>query len=115
MALALVYLSERFFYRIFEFLRHWYVKSVRLYSNFVVDRLEAIDRVLAWRITFKNLFQPLYKDYSFVGHVLGFSFRAGRLIVGGFVYLIVFSVAIALYVIWILIPPYLLYRMITNT
>lgn len=111
---AFVFLGGRFFYRIFEFLRHWYVKSARVYSNFVIERLERLDRYLAWRITFKNLFQPLYKDYSVVGYVLGFLFRSIRLVFGGFVYLIFFFVAILLYIIWLLTPPYLVWRIITN-
>ncbi|KKU91543.1 MAG: hypothetical protein UY23_C0001G0149 [Candidatus Jorgensenbacteria bacterium GW2011_GWA1_48_11] len=111
---ALAYLGERFFYRLFEFLRHWYVKSARVYSNFVIDRLERLDRYLAWRITLKNLFQPLYKDYSVIGYVLGFIFRFFRLIFGGFVYLIFFAVATLLYVFWILTPPYLVWRIIIS-
>ena len=55
MNFALVYLLERFFHRIFEFLRHWYVKSGRMYSSWFLDQLEEVDYYLAWRITFKNL------------------------------------------------------------
>jgi len=102
------YLIQRFFYRIFEFLRHWYVKSFRIYSNFVIDKLEDIDYYLAWRVTLKNLFQPLYKDYSIIGYVLGFFFRFWRLLIGTIIYAFIFIIAIGLYIIWLLIPPYLL-------
>ncbi len=111
---ALLYLSEHFFYHIIEFLRHWYVKSAKLYANFVLNRLEALDYYLAWRITAKNLFEPLYKDYSVIGRMLGFVFRSIRLIVGSVVYACLFAVAIALYLVWVAIPPYLVLKVISG-
>lgn len=112
MNFALGYLFYRFFYRVLEFLRHWYVKSVRMYSNFVFNKLADIDYYLAWKITLKKLFEPLYGDYSTIGYILGFIFRLGRLAVGGIVYIVLFVIAVALYVIWLLIPLYFIYRSI---
>lgn len=112
MVQAFVYLGKRFFYRILDFLRHWYVKSMRMYWNYVINKLERLDLVLAWKITLKNLFQPLYRDFSIIGRVLGFIFRASRLLVGGFVYIVVFFVAIGIYVVWIGIPAYLVARIL---
>ncbi len=105
--MVLAYVTQKFLWRIVDFLRHWYVRSAKLYSNYVLDRLHDFDKVLAWRITLKNLFTPLYKDYTFVGYVLGFFLRAVRLLVASGFYAIVFFAAIALYVIWLLIPPVL--------
>lgn len=107
---AVSYIANRFIYRIVEFFRHWYVKSARLYSNFVMDRLQALDRKFAWKVTARFLFHPLYGDYTIVGYVFGFIFRVARLIIASAVYLVVLALAIILYVIWILIPPYLLIR-----
>lgn len=104
------YLGYRFAYRIVEFLRHWYARSMRRYANFVIDRLQKLDYTLAWKITLKNLFQPLYKDYSLIGYALGFIFRAGRLALASIVYLIIFFIAIAVYIVWLLIPAYLAAR-----
>ena len=106
------YLVVRFFYRIFEFLRHWYVKSIRWYSNAVLDRLQDIDRSLAWRITFKNLFEPLYKDYSIIGYFFGFLFRLFRLIMGGLIYIVIFALALVFYLAWLALPAYLVFRVI---
>lgn len=102
--MVLVYLIRRFFYRIFDFLRHWYVKSAKIYSNFVLDQLQKIDRVLAWQVNLRYLFQPLYKDYSIIGYILGFILRSLRLIATSIIYAFIFAVAVALYVIWLLIP-----------
>ncbi len=102
--MVLVYLGERFIWRTVDFLRHWYVKSLKIYSDYVFNKLERLDRILAWKITLKNLFSPLYKDYTLLGYVLGFILRFARLIVASAVYAVVFFFALALYVVWLLIP-----------
>jgi hypothetical protein len=83
-----------------------------MYSNFVINRLEHLDRFLAWRITLKNLFQPLYKDYTTIGYALGFLFRFLRVVLGSVVYVVAFAIALAFYIAWLALPPYLLYRVI---
>lgn len=110
MNFAPTYLIQRFFYRFSEFFRHWYGKSPRIYSNFVLNKLEEIDRHVAWKITLKNLFTPLYKDYSILGYIMGFLFRSARVFFFGIFYLIIFVVAIALYLIWLLIPPFIILK-----
>jgi len=107
---ALFYVIQHFFFHLFEFFRHWYVKSMKIYSNFVIDQLQQLDYSLAWRITLKHLFEPLYRDYTVLGYILGFGFRVGRLVVGGFIYLIIFAVAIGLYLFWLAIPIYIISR-----
>lgn len=107
---ALVYVVERFFYRLIEFLRHWYVKSGRLYSNFVLNQLERLDYYLAWKITAQHLFKPLYKDYSVIGYTMGIFLRLVRLAVASAVYAVVFCFALAVYLLWLLIPVYLVFK-----
>lgn len=105
---ALFYIVERFFRRIFEFFRHWYVKSGRLYSNFVLNQLERLDYYLAWKITAQHLFEPLYKDYSVIGYALGFPLRLIRLAAASAVYVVVFCFAIGAYLLWLACPIYLI-------
>lgn len=105
---AFTYLARRFFYRAWTFLEHWYVRSGRIYSNFVLGRLERLDRVLAWKITARHLLEPLYKDYSVIGYMLGFLFRFVRLIVASAVYAVVFIVAVGCYLLWLALPLYLI-------
>ena len=105
------YLLHRFLYRIGEFLLHWYVKSFKKYSDAVLEFLRRIDYHLAWKITFQHLFEPLYKDHSVVGYVLGFVFRSGRLFVASCIYGFVFITTLAIYIFWLCIPPLLVYLM----
>lgn len=104
------YLFNRLFYRLLDFLRHWYFDSFKVYSHFIISLLEKFDRRLAFRITFKNLFHPLYQDRSFIGYILGFSFRASRLAMGGFIYAIMITIAISLYLAWLAIPIYIILK-----
>ena len=69
---TLLYLLRRFFHKIAEFFRHWYIDATKSYFSFFIDKLEDLDRYFAWKITFLHLFQPLYKDYSVLGYILGF-------------------------------------------
>jgi len=110
MDFTLIYLVRRFFYRVFEFLRHWYVKSFSIYSHTVINFLEQLDKFFALRVTLRHLFQPLYKDYSFIGYVLGFFFRIWRVIIASLIYAIIIVVAIFFYVVWLLTPVYIIYR-----
>ncbi len=113
MNFAPAYILERFFYRLYRFLYHWYVKSAKIYSNFILNLLNRIDYQLAWKITLRHLLEPLYKDYSPLGYVLGFGFRFLRLVSAGIFYLLFFAFAILLYLIWVLFIPYAVYRIFT--
>ncbi len=106
---APVYLIERFFYRIRVFIEHWYVVSFRKYFDFILNFLSRVDYYLAWKITLKHLLKPLYKDYTFLGYILGFIFRSVRLLVASAIYLILFFVIIGVYLFWILVLPIVIY------
>ncbi|MEK7512978.1 MAG: hypothetical protein AAB601_02150 [Patescibacteria group bacterium] len=112
MHFALGYLAGRLFYRVVDFMRHWYVKSAKIYWNSVINQLAEIDYTLAWRVTLRHLFLPLYGDYSTIGYVLGFLFRVGRLTLSSVLYLALFALAAALYVGWLLAPPFILLRIV---
>ena len=111
---ALIYLGKRFVYRIFDFLRHWYWYSMRIYANRVLNLLEAVDYRLAWKITLRNLFEPLYRDYTLIGYALGFVFRAARLFVGGLIYIFLFALMLVFYLLWAAFPPYIIFRIIIS-
>src|ERR1700722_10341701 len=101
MDFAPVYLLKRFFYHIVDFFHHWYVDGSRAIANKYILTLEVADQSFAVKITLRHFFEPLYKDYSVIGRILGFVLRTGRIIVGGIVYLLI-SIGFALvYIIWL--------------
>jgi len=109
---ALIYLVSRFFYRIAEFLRHWYQDGFFFFSRRLVDFLERLDRYFAFKITLRFLFQPLFQNYTFVGYILGFIFRGFRLLVAGFVYLLTILAWLVVYLLWAFIPLGIIYKII---
>lgn len=115
MDIFLVYLFDRFVYRISHFIRHWYVDSFMSYGRFVVARLEDMDQTIAMKVTWRNIFQPLYQEYNAIGYVLGFIFRSIRLLIGGVVYGVVLLVATAVYLVWAGIPVYIILKIAGQT
>ena len=86
------------------------MKSFILYTDKVTEYFHRLDRTFAWKITFQNLFQPLYKDYTIVGYILGFTFRVTRLVVASVVYGVLFVVSVGIYLVWALLLPYFIVR-----
>lgn len=107
---AIPYAIWRFFYRIAEFFRDWYVVSAYTYSHALMRVMRRMDRVLAFKITLQNLFTPLYGDRSLAGRVMAFPFRLLRLLIGGIIYLALLLSATLLYLIWVSFPIVLIYE-----
>ncbi len=105
---AVGYLVSRFFYRFSDFFHHWYIDASRRFFHKQLSFLERLDRTLAIRITVKYFFQPLYKDYTIVGRILGVIFRSGRILIGLVTYTIVILLFLALYFVWVSVLPLIL-------
>lgn len=114
MDFAPIYLIQRFFYRIGDFFHHWYVDGSRAIGNQFMLTLTATDQVFAMSITARHFFEPLYKDYSVIGRILGVVLRTGRLLLGGVTYLLVGVAFFVAYVIWLAIPAALLWYVIVG-
>ncbi|RJQ29774.1 hypothetical protein C4571_00670 [Candidatus Parcubacteria bacterium] len=106
---ALVYLVYRFFYRLGDFFHHWYADASRVILHRYVLLLEQLDRTFALRVTLKYFFQPLYKDYTVVGRILGIIFRSGRVLIGLAVYAVLTAILIVIYLVWLLVPLAILF------
>jgi hypothetical protein len=104
---------KQFLLRIIQFLEHWYIKDTKIYWHFIINQFEKIDYRLAWKITIKNIFKPLYKDYSIPGHIIGFFLRLTRLMFSSFIYFILFIFAFLIYLFWVIFPIVLIFRIFT--
>jgi hypothetical protein len=60
------------------------------------------------------MFEPLYQDRSFAGHILGFIFRAIRVVVAFVIYFVIAVIFVAVYLLWAAIPLILIYGAFTN-
>ena len=108
MNFALVYLLHRALYRLFDFFHHWYVHGSRNLFHYFVSSLERVDRTIAIRVTLRYFFQPLYKDYTIIGRILGVFFRSARILIGLFIYVFAIALFALIYLAWVLLPPVLL-------
>lgn len=107
------YLFKSFLFRLVEFFRHWYLNSFKIYTHFIVSLLEKLDRGIAFKITIRYFFQPLFGDYTFLGHILGIFFRFWRLAFGAVVYLIIIAAAASFYLVWLAAPAYIVFKILT--
>jgi hypothetical protein len=106
--MSLVYVFYRLFFRIKDFFHHWYADGTRAIFHRLVLILEKMDATLAFRVTLKHIFEPLYKDYTVIGRAIGFVFRFFRLAIGLAVYFIFGILFLLFYVFWLLLPPAIL-------
>lgn len=104
MNFSLVYIFGRLFFRIKDFFHHWYVDASRYFFHRFISFLENLDQTLAFQMTLRHMFEPLYKDYSIMGRILGPIFRFGRVLVGFVVYAIVGVLFLTFYLAWLLLP-----------
>jgi|SRR3989338_2076416 len=110
MSFSPLYIISQLFFYIGAFFMHWYVGGFGWFMHRALSALERLDQTFAIKVTLRNLFEPLYQDYSIVGRILGIVFRPARLLVGGLIYLCVIAGFIFAYIVWALIPLFLLFR-----
>ena len=114
MDFSVAYLARRLVYRFTDFFHHWYVDGSRVIARRFMATLTAADQSLAVAITLRHFFEPLYKDYSIIGRILGIVFRSARVAIGGVLYIILalgFAVA---YLVWLAIPAVILFYAAKN-
>ena len=109
-----VYLIQRFIYRFLDFFHHWYIDGSREIAHRFIATLESADRSLALKITIRYFFQPLYKDFSIIGRILGIIFRSGRILIGVVVYAVVAAAFLLFYLAWIALPAIIIFYTISN-
>lgn len=111
---VVIYLINRFFFRIWMFFKHWYKDGSKKFFHTLVGLLEYFDRFFAIEITFRHIFEPLYQDKSLIGYVMGFLFRMARIILASIVYLAVVLVFVVLYLVWLAIPPFIVFKIVKS-
>jgi hypothetical protein len=114
MDFSIVYLVRRFFYRLFDFFHHWYVDGSRAIARRFMAAMTVADQSFAVAITLRHFFEPLYKDYSVIGRILGIVFRTFRIVIGGILYIILALVFAIMYVAWIAIPAVIFFYVAKN-
>ena len=104
MDFAPAYLVQRFFYRLIDFFHHWYVDGSRYLGHKFLRLLADMDKTLAIGVTVRHFFEPLYRDYSVIGRILGVIFRTGRVALAAVFYVFIGIIFILIYLAWIALP-----------
>ena len=112
MDFALTYLPRRAVERLWDFFHHWYIDGSRYLLHSFFSLLESLDQTFAVRVTLEHFFEPLYKDYSIVGRILGPIFRSVRVTIGSVVYLFLAAIFFCTYLVWLAIPIVLILGML---
>ncbi len=112
MSLSFVYVIVRGVHQVIAFFRHWYIGGFRLFTQCLIGTITSLDQTFAFKITLRNLFKPLYQDYTTLGMILGIIFRPLRLFVGGVLYCIIIIFFIVAYIAWAAVPAFLITKMI---
>ncbi|OGY69661.1 MAG: hypothetical protein A2586_01520 [Candidatus Harrisonbacteria bacterium RIFOXYD1_FULL_40_9] len=112
MDFSLLYLFRQGFYRFIEFWIHWYRNGFSFVAYGVMRILRRFDQYFAMRITLRNFFEPLYRDYTAIGYILGFVLRSVRVLAASFFYALLIIGAAFLYLFWASIPLYVILKII---
>ena len=95
----------KFISGIINFFSFWYIRSSKLFLNKEILFIKGIERDIGVFINLKLIFQPIFGDYSYMGRVIGPIFRLGRVFMGFLIMAISLAVMVAVYLIWIILPP----------
>lgn len=114
MTFSLVYLLNRLWLRVFEFLRHWYINGFLKTMYLTYDLLEYFDQFFALKITVRKWLEPIYQDYTFIGHILGFTLRTARIFVALVFYIVLLALIAVLFILWAAFPLFVIYQIIVN-
>ncbi|MBI2017692.1 ATP-dependent Clp protease ATP-binding subunit [Candidatus Daviesbacteria bacterium] len=82
----------------------WYTEGTAFFIRVWKHLILLLEEDLAVFLMAKLLFVPLFHDASYVGRVLSILFRLGRIVIGGFAFVMATIIIIALALYWAVLP-----------
>lgn len=108
MDFAISFIIYRAMVRVGLFFKHWYISGFRQFISFFHQVVSGMEQMFAVRSMILFITQPIYGDYTVIGHIIGPIFRVIRIVVGVLIY-IMFTLAWAtVFFMWLAIPPVLI-------
>jgi len=108
------YIFKEIIFDIIYFPFWWYTTGVKKAAIFFINEVIDWSNRLSLRILFKNMFKPMYGDYSRSGRVISLFMR---LIVFGFklIFMVIWLVILLfLFLLWIALPIFIVYMIYLN-
>ncbi|MFH1509401.1 MAG: hypothetical protein ABIE68_04515 [bacterium] len=98
------YLSLNLVGDVLNFPIWWYTKGFLRLLKFVGKQLVYFEKILGLLIKIKNLFKPMFQDYTFAGLVIGIIIRTFVLTFDIILYFLILVVAVLTILFYLLLP-----------
>ncbi len=85
-------------------IKFWYLESVETFIRIWRNLILFLEEDLAVGLMWKLLFVPLFHDSTFVGRILSFTFRIGRILTGFFAFSVASVLMFCLATFWLILP-----------
>lgn len=92
----------------------WYSRGAARAVRSLATGMQETARSLALRIWLKNLFVPMYGQYDAQGRIISFFMRLFQIIVRSFAAFFWLLIRIAIFVIYLAVPPFVAYLVVVN-
>jgi hypothetical protein len=87
----------------------WYTKGFVHLLNGLKNLFDTANIQFSPKLWLKNIFVPMYGQYDWEGRIVSFFVRLGNVIIRSFVLLIWIVILIGMFLLWIFLPPFVLY------
>lgn len=92
----------------------WYVVATKDVLRYCRNHISQANDALAWSLLARNLFRPMYGDYSRTGRAISFGVRLVQWLILSIAMLIVTLIYCLLVILWWLIIPFIGYFVVIN-
>jgi len=92
----------------------WYSRGTRKALLFCLKKIRNGERWLGLKIWIINLFRPMFGQYDITGRIISFFIRLIQIIIRLILMLFWIISMIILFLIWLLLPPFVIYQIIVN-
>ncbi|MEN9341924.1 MAG: hypothetical protein RIQ54_180 [Candidatus Parcubacteria bacterium] len=111
MDFAIPFIIYRGFVRVGLFFKHWYINGSYQFISFFHQVISGMEQMFAVRSMILFITQPIYGDYTVIGHIVGPIFRLIRIMVGISMYILFTLAWGAVFIMWLAIPLVLIISM----
>ncbi len=92
----------------------WYSTGAKKAAVFCWQKVKNIEESLALKVWATNIFKPMFGQYDWQGKIISFFVRLIQIIVRSIIMLLVLLFFIILFLIWLALPVFIIYQIITT-
>lgn len=86
----------------------WYTGGSKTYWRWAWGRVRRVEDIIAFSVMLKNIYRPLYGDYSVIGVIIGPIIRVFWFVFIGPCMLLTFLFFCVLFIFYLVLPPFAL-------